>query len=425
MARLEFITFDRSEPIIEGDNVQWEPRLGKPISKMPLIVWSTNLPWREANVWSLENASNSKRSQKTILSAMNHICAYAKWLEQENIDWWHFPLKESERCLFLFRGAVMEMRDQGIIAPSTASQRMSAVIRFYRWLVKNSLISTDQELWNETSVGIRVSDNYGFQRTMNVKTTNLAIPNRRRPGDLLEGGLLPVPTAAVENLLAFAATHASLELYLMLRLGFGTGMRFGSIAGLKTQTIERAVEDPNLKGFYRLSLGPGASPPVHTKFGVTGEVWIHKSDLDDLKAYSYSSRRLLRKAKADSNSSDFIFLNRFGRTYANDGFEVSRGISVEIGRLRRKGFAAGIPAYRNFKFHQTRCTFATELARAALKHGGTAIAVNLVKQALLHKNESTTIGYIRFIEKTAVMAQAADEFFYSFLGLAAAKLETD
>lgn len=68
----------------------------------------------------------------------------------------------------------------------------------------------------------------------------------------------------------------------------------------------------------------------------------------------------------------------------------------------------GITAFRGFRFHQSRCTFATELARVAMKHGSVGMAVQLVRQALLHKSEKTTLTYIRFIEKTDAMSGMAD-----------------
>jgi signal transduction histidine kinase len=61
-------------------------------------------------------------------------------------------------------------------------------------------------------------------------------------------------------------------------LAFFTAMRLGSICDLKVQTLEYAVPDPAAPGLYRLAVGPGASPPVHTKFGVTGQVLLSVID---------------------------------------------------------------------------------------------------------------------------------------------------
>lgn len=417
MASLERINLQLKVPVVDGGKLEWSPSKREPMLALPQIVWSDGRPWREANLWAFDCASDTKRSLKTVLSSMTHIHAYAKWLEQEGVNWWDFPVREMDRCLVRFRGALIEARDDGLIAPSTTSQRMAAVIRFYRWLVGRGMLSTDWPLWNEVSVGIRLTDGFGLKRTMKVSTSDLAIANRARPGNRLEDGLTPVSSTDVSKIMQVVEQHGSTEMHLMLRIGFGSGMRFGTISDLKVQTISRAVRDPNFLGYYRISVGPGARPPVNTKFGITGQIWIHENEMDAIKDYIYSTRRLARQSLAIEQDRDLVFFNRFGNRYASDGIGVSRGISVELGRLRKKGVSAGISAMRTFKFHQSRCTFATELARVALKHGNTGIAVDLVKQALLHQDEKTTLGYIKFIEDSKVMAQAADEFTRKFLGI--------
>ena len=76
----------------------------------------------------------------------------------------------------------------------------------------------------------------------------------KRPGQTLEDGLLPVSETDRDAILDFAAENATPELYLMLALGFFTGMRLGSICDLKIQSLERAAPDLPLKGFYALQL---------------------------------------------------------------------------------------------------------------------------------------------------------------------------
>ncbi|WDJ98489.1 site-specific integrase [Xanthomonas campestris pv. incanae] len=351
------------------------------------------------------------------MSFMTSLHAYAKWLEAENLEWWHFPAKEAERCLVRYRGALIDARDAGHLAPSTVQNRMAVVVRFYRWLSANQLISPVWPMWQDRQIGIRISDTFGFNRTLRMNSTNLAIPNRKPIGEGLEDGLLPVSAKDRSLILAFADKHASEELALMLRLGFRTGMRFGTIADLKVRTIERAVPDPSFPGWHRLSVGPSGHPPVHTKFGVSGQVWIEGSDLERLKTYAFSSRRLKRQSVASAPNRDCLFLTRYGGRYGSEGSDLSRSMNVELGRLRKDGAAQGIAAYRTFRFHQSRCTFATELARVAVVHGSVGIAIQLVKQALLHRNEASTLRYIQFVERTAAMAEAADAFTQSFLGL--------
>lgn len=426
MPTLEMITYRPHRADIENGCIRWNEAKGrKLIQGLPQIFWMDHTPWREANLWALEQSSSHKKSLKTILSAMTHLHAYAKWLEAENLNWWHFPAREADRCLVRFRGNLISARDNGEIAPSTAKHRMSAVIRFYRWLCATRLLSPEWPMWVEQMVGVRLTDGFGFQRTMMVNTTDLSITNRRAEGFGLEDGLLPVAIGDVLKILNFAIEHASTELYLMLKLGFSTGMRIGTICDLKLQTLDRAVADPEFPGFNKLAVGPGARPPVSTKFGVTGQVWISDDDLEALRHYMLSPRRLKRQAQAKQEHRHHLFLTRFGSRFNPADPTSSKAVNVELGRLRKLGISKGIIAFKDFRFHRSRCTFATELARAAMKTGDVGLAIHLVKQALLHKEEATTIKYIKFIEKTKAMGDAADAFTRDFLGLASMQVTSN
>lgn len=417
MASLEMINFTRMSSTVAEGRVHWSRVDQAAIRGLPQIFWSDNTPWREANLWATQRAADKSTNVKTILSAMKHIHAYAIWLERESIDWWHFPIREADRCLLKFRGHLIHQRDNGQISPSTSSQRINAVIRFYRWLKKENLISSQNPMWNDRKIGIHIEDSMGFVRTIEKEATDLSIRNTKKIGRALEDGLLPVSSEAATQILNFADTNASVELALMLKLGFTTGMRIGTICDLKELTIEHSVPNPWIPDWHLLAVGPGAHPSVHTKLGVTGQVWISNSVLQILREYMFSTRRLKRQALAKPEHRDVIFLNRFGKPYASEGVDSSQAINVEMTRLRKAGLTHGIKSLRDFHFHRTRCTFGTELARVTLKHGGAKTAISLVMLALLHRDERTTLRYIKFVEQQAAASELGNEYTRNFLSL--------
>lgn len=418
MARLESINYIPHHCEIVNDRIEWTPvRNARVILGLPQIIWRDSTPWREANLWAHERATSRDVNIKTVQSNMTALHAYAKWLEVTEIDWWDFPSKKANRCLVRYRGALIDQRNEGKIAPSTASERMAAVIRFYRWLYGSGLLSPTWPMWKDRTFGVRLIDAVGFERTIVVNSTDLAITNRQAPGERLEDGLLPVSACDRDAILTFAKEHTSEEFFLLLTLGFFTGMRLGSLTDLKIQSLERAVPDPATPELYRLAIGLGADPPVHTKFGVTGQVWITRAHLDELLRYSYSLRRLKRQGKASSNDRDLVFLTSFGNPYGRRGSDKSSAINVEMHAFRKLGIMSGLTVLRDFHFHQTRCTFATELARLAIRVGGAINALSIVKEALLHKHESTSLKYIKFVEKTPAKIDAANAFTRDFLGL--------
>jgi integrase len=420
MATIESIDYTPREGAVETSPTAQRAMPENRHPAFPQIMWADGTPWREANLWAIKRLRGRIANTKTIWSEMKHVRAYALWLEQENVSWWDFPTRAEDRCLIRFRGHLIYCRDEGILAPSTVKQRMGAVIRFYRWLEANRIIDTNRPLWKERTYGIHLVDDFGFKRTLSVSTTDLSIPNRKLIGSTLEEGLLPIPTADVADILNFSKKNASPELYLFLYLGFWTGMRFGTIADLKIDTIVNAPPNPRMPGFHLLAVGPAAKPSVHTKFGVSGQISISAENITLIKEYIYSTRRLNRVILSRAENQNLVFLNRFGRGYGTEGSNSSRGISVELGRLRKAASNERVNAFKNFHFHQTRCTFATELARLSLPYG-ISFALKMVKESLLHKDETTSLNYIKFVEDHLAMAELSNEFTAKMLGLVKGK----
>lgn len=417
MATLERVEFSPHIAFVSKGVVEYKPASRPSIAGLPQLFWVDASPWREANLWAVERANNKDAATKTVASNMNGLLHYANFLEDHDIPWFAFPARKADRCLVQYRGWLIGERDAGRIAPSTASEYMRNAVSFYRWVMARGLLEPNSPLWRDKAVYLHFFDSVGFERTVVRVTTDLAIPNRKSPGDALEDGLLPVSAPDRDAILAFAKDSASPELYRMLALGFFSGMRIGSICDLKIQTLQNAVADPAVPGLYKLNIGPGASPPVQTKFGVTGQVWIPKALLEDLLDYAGSLRRSKRQVLAQPCDRDLVFLTRFGNPYCRRGSEQSTAVNTEMASLRRAGVSEGIKVLKAFHFHQTRCTFATELAALALKAGDAVNAIGLVRKALLHQNEATSFKYIKFVSATPGKEAAANEFMRTFSGL--------
>ena len=412
LAVLNVLHWSAMRPVVADGRVEWKEETGA--RELPVIFQRTGETWSEANLWARHLAAHNHA--KTVRRSVDHLCAYATWLEEENLTWWHFPPFEKDRCLVRYRGALKQARDRGELAPSTTSHRMAAVIRFYRWASSVKLISPDWPMWIDRIVGIRLENQFGLQHTLSVQSTNLAIPNRKVAGAfLLEDGLMPVSSNEMQQILKLADQFASQELALMLRLGFGTGMRLGSICELKLRTFENAQRCPILgdAGWWRLSIGPSARPPVPTKFGVSGSVLIPFDLLELARDYVHNTRRLKREAQADEENRALLLLTRFGKPYAGQD---SRAVNVEMSRLRRAGIAEGVDVMRDFHFHRSRATFLTQLMRAALSCLPVADAVDFVREVALHKDSSTTLKYVKFVETTKAMGTAANAFTEAFMG---------
>lgn len=413
MARLECIELGSDPNAHRADSIGHVTNAR--IFELPQIFDGDGNPWREANLWLYERAIHSLVAKDTLTSNASCLRAYASWLDDAGLHWQHFPLMKKDRCLVRYRNHLIVARRENRLASSTASLRMRTVVNFYRWAKTQGLLTSESPLWQSRRRQVRVTDQFGVERSLSIISTDLAIRHRRKIGSNLEGGVFPVSAKERDLILAFARHNAPEELFLMLSLGFFTGLRLGSITDLRTATLENAVPcDP---GVSLLSVGPAASPPVSTKFGVTGQVWIANNLLGALQEYSFSERRLTRTASACSKYSDLVFLTKAGNSYASRGVQRSPAVNVAMHGLRKLARANSIDCLNNFNFHQTRATFATELARLALSTSGPQNAVAFVKDALLHQSEQTSFKYIKFVEDAALKSQVSDEFTRAFMGI--------
>ncbi|MCG5078591.1 tyrosine-type recombinase/integrase, partial [Paraburkholderia tagetis] len=365
--------------------------------------------WDEANLWALERAAPRNVDIETVKATMKHLGRYAKFLEATGLDWRHFPVRKEEQVLRKFRKHLIEKRDDGILASSTASNCMSTVIQFYRFADAHNLVGADAPMWNDRLAVIPFHDAVGFKRTMVRVSSDLSIPNRKRVGNPLEGGLLPLRSEHMSKLLAYTAKHETEELHLMLSAGFFTGARVGTITTLTVTSMHTAREDPHTPSVFRLPVGPGTG--VATKFSVSGELMVPKAVLADLKTYASSTTRLLREAKAQPEHKNLLFLSRRAQPYTVGT------VDRLVNEMRNRAVAAGMQFMEHFKFHQSRATFGTWLMQLLLESAAnTTEAIRIVRDAMLHKDERVTLGYIKFLENTRAKKQAAADFNEAFTG---------
>lgn len=412
MAKLESIRFTPMREAIEDGIARWEfDKLGRRIDKLPQIFWDSGEPWSEANHWALIKALSTVGGKiKTVLSLMKHLTPYASWLESTGMDWRHFPMRMTDRAIVQFRGELIRQRDElGVLAPSTATSRMAAVIQFYRHAQIYGFVGQSSPMWRDRQVLHRFFDPVGFERTMLRISSELAIPNRRRIGEQLEDGLTPLRPEHSAMLLDFTQRAGLQELHLMLSIGLLTGARIETISTLRVKNIEGALPDDSMHGFYRVRVGPGTG--VNTKFDVSGDLLVPDFLMDALKRYAYSMRRLRRQALASDKNRGRLFLTVKGNPYEASSF------NRLMTDLRRRAVAAGLHFMRRFKFHQTRASYGTMLMGLALDVTSAKNAVAFVCGAMLHKDEATTMRYVRFIQNVPVKALISKEYTAVFSGV--------
>jgi integrase len=283
---------------------------------------------------------------------------------------------------------------------------MNVIITFYRRASSFFNIGERSEFFDEKVKVISFFDKTGFSRTMDVKTTDLAIPNRIRSGVMLENGLTPIMEKDIQILLDYLSKGVNTELYLMVKVALQTGCRQETVATLTIDGLEQCYPDYHASNLMRVKVGPGTG--IETKYDVSGDVGFPVKLVDELKEFYYSNRSTFRRLRASNELHQKIFLTKQGNIYSTNTF------AMLIHRLRESLLELGHSQFGEFKFHQLRATFGTIIMKAMLKRRTELNAIEYVKEAMLHKDESTTWKYIKFIKREKIAGQY-DEVMWSII----------
>ncbi len=413
MAILENIQHQPFEFKLSSENLEYGfiPNTNRKIEKsFPQIFFSDGEPWYEVNRYAFSRYYDQQIDIKTVNREMTHLSRYANWLEEARLHWLHFPKKKYERCLFKFRGYLIWLRNEGFLAPSTTSQTMRNVVAFYRWASDEGYAQAQSNLFDDKNKIVYFFDNVGFNRSMTVVSSELFIPNRKRTGTLLEDGLTPISQASTKILMTHLSEHSNYELYLMFRTALLTGCRHETISTLNIDVLKKSYPDPLLLSIMRVEIGPGTD--VETKFNVSGAVYFPKSLVIELIEYFGSAEAILRRSKAKKSLQRNIFLTSHNNRYTKETF------GTLLYRLKNELIESGHTEFGRFKFHQLRAAFGTMMMRALLQTQGVSSlnAIEFVREAMLHKEVSTTWKYIKFIENEPIEEQFLQTLWEMFTG---------
>lgn len=373
---------------------EWAPDESRKAKTKYTIFWSNGDLWIEAHRY----LSDRRVKSATIRSNAYDLKAYADWLEENNLHWLSFPIKREDRCLDRFRGYLINSSSGTSAVPS---RRMNAVVTFYKWAKTKGLIDKQLKMWEDQQVAVTFFNATGFQRTAGVWTTDLRIPHRKANITTVEDGLLPISPEDRDTLLEYLKSNPSdqnIILLKMLTLGFFTGARIGSIRTLRIENLKNAIPDPTsasdpkdpVNSILLVAAGPGTR--IDTKYNVAGYLRFLRPVQESILEYAETNvTRLLRQAKASKDNKSLIFLTKDGNPY-NEG-----SINTALSDLRKALVRDGLTQFHDFKFHQSRATCGTELARMYMATGD-ADAIEHVRDWLMHKNVSTTWTYIKFLK---------------------------
>lgn len=365
-----------------GERLDGKPRwVHAQYERFPLVIKGNGEPWYEANIWiMLCLESKPYPNMDTYMGIADDMAAYCRFLEAYDLDWLDFPDFILHRPTYRYSSHLRKSVVLGDISPNTASRRMSRVVSFYRHLLKDKLISIDNEPWVEGEAYISMKDGHGDALVIKVKTTDVAV-NTSQQDDPLDdtiqdgGRLRPLPPKEQEWLFDALQSCGHPETMLTHLFALATGARIQTVL---TTRFRHFLQEYGGDNPVRLLVGPGTGIDTKGSKRMTLIVpaWLYRA----LRIYALSDRAAERRKKASGgdNPNQYLFLSPRGAPLYVHRMDEHYGDRMvrhkkNGGTLRQYMTKYIIPFIRrkysptfHYQFHDLRATFGMNLVDASM-----------------------------------------------------------
>ncbi|HWW06353.1 site-specific integrase [Collimonas sp.] len=397
----------------------------------PVILCGDGTPWAEANLWIL--ACLEDQVNPNILSfhsTSEDLTAYARYIEEYNIDWLNFPSQKLARPTYRFNGHLKHLIQNQEIAASTAKRRMGVVIRFYGWLISENVFVPEYPAWKDGDRFVNFAGHHGERVVGKVKTTDVSIRAQKQDNpydDCIndDGKLRPMPQNEQEWLMDALISLGNTEMTLIHLFGLVTGARIQTILTFRVRDVLRENGE-SLQNFLRYPVGPGTG--IDTKYNKQLVLHIPVWFYEMLRTYALSERAKKRRLRAIGGDTEnqYVFLSIRGaplyvaksdRTHAEATAlrhsKVGQGVRQYITDyiipfIRRKYH----PRF-HYKFHDTRATFGMNLVDDRLKlveekKATLKEVMDFVQARMGHNSVVTTELYLSFRSRLRMVHAVQD-----------------
>ena len=395
----------------------------------PIPLDRQGKPWGLATNFLLDRLEGESRpNMVSFQSLADDLGAFKEWLDQSDepdellLD---FPMMKLRRCTYRYNGHLKQQMFAKEVAPGTARRRMSTVIAFYRWLIREEVFEPENEPWEERGFSLTFKSDYGAVIIKKGVTTDVGIKVVKAEDALedtiLDGGKLrPLPKDEQQWVMEALNTLANPEMYLICLLMIATGARVQTATTLRLKyfTGKTPAFANSLSGggsVFKLKCGP--STGIDTKGDKQGLLQIPIPLYEALRTYALSARATRRREAAfgGDTGEQYLFLTQQGSPYYQSKDEALKFDPEFTGRYRKSGGTIRqflterlIPHVRknhdpkfHFRIHDLRATFGmnhTDIQMDLVDTGKATLsqARNIVRQLMWHKNSATTDLYLDY-----------------------------
>ena len=146
--------------------------------EFPVIIQGDGNPSEIFNLYLLKKLEQTIQYDfKTFASIANQLVDFQRFLEDEQLDCLKFHKLKQSNAIFKYRTRLIEQANAGLISARSASNRINAVVNFYRFLVTEDLVDHQRYgiPFKDVYKYIAVDNEFGARRKMAIKSHDLAI----------------------------------------------------------------------------------------------------------------------------------------------------------------------------------------------------------------------------------------------------------
>lgn len=412
-------------------------RDGKPTSlplrfqSFPIIFQGDGKPWDEANVFLFKMLENtSSPNMGTFIGMAEDLAAYRRFIESVPIDWLSFPAHRLARPTYRYRSHLIHETLAGELKASTANRRIGVVVRFYRWIIEEGLMTPDNPPWKDKVSLVSTRGDYGQPGVMRIKSTDLRInvPKQDDPTNesICDGGKLrPLSPTEQDWLVEALEEVGNTELTMIHLFALVTGARIQTILTFKVRNVMK-LDCSDKAPMCPVGPGTGVDTKNNKKMTLCIPPWFCES----LLTYVLSERARKRRLSAIGGDADdqYLFLTVHGapmyvskQDKANVEFRPRRH-RIAGQAVRQNIYDSVIPLIRekhdakfHYRFHDLRASYGMNIVDhlAPLIDSGKisyTAALNFVRTRLGHESLSTTERYLKYRANQKMARRVQDEW---------------
>ena len=394
----------------------------------PLVIDGAGVPWPPACLWLLERAEAKPLNIESLKPIAQDLAAYKAFLDELSIEWDDFSAVEKyARPTYLYRNHLHSLVNGGELKRSTASRRMSTVIGFYRFLMRNSRMrfAPANDPWVEKDLGIAYRDGKGFKQVAMVTTTDVSIKAIKYEdawdATINDGSKLrPLSVPEQKDLVAALKALGNIEYALMHYIALLTGAREMTVLTLRVRDV-MCAPDQIAQWPHKIRCGPGTG--IDTKRDVVNvHLSVPRELYERLHAYAVSERATRRRARTaqGENPGNYLFVTQHGKPYyeskedrntQRDPMSPLRRSALSGRPLRKFIEQRVIPLVREsqprfkYRFHDLRATFGMNWVDYQMLQSGPEgfgqhyiWARDQLRRLMWHRSALTTDKYLDYRE---------------------------